>query len=150
MQYRDDGEALVPAEVAGQCQHLELVADVEGGDRLVEQQAGGILGDEHGKPNALAFPARQTVDLPVDKRLDAGDLDRLFDLRLVGRPEAAERAVPGIAAKCDQFPGKHAGRWRRILRQIAEPAGEGPRSPVRKRLSFEIDTPRGRRELSSD
>ncbi|SOC36979.1 hypothetical protein SAMN05892877_103321 [Rhizobium subbaraonis] len=140
----------MPAEVARQGQDVELVADVERGDRLVQKQAIGVLRDQHGEPDALAFAARQRIHQPVCKRPDLGALDGLLDLGPVRRAETPQSAMPGIAAECYQRANEHSGRYRRVPGQIGKPAGEGAGAAIRQRLTLEADLAGRRLQLPAD
>ena len=62
VQHDADGDAVLVGEVADQVEDLDLVAQVEVGGRLVEQQDAGLLREAGGQPDALQLAAGQLVD----------------------------------------------------------------------------------------
>ena len=68
VQHDADRDAVLVGEVADQVEDLHLVAQVEEGGRLVEQQHAGLLGQAGGQPDPLQLAAGQLVDRPVGHR----------------------------------------------------------------------------------
>jgi hypothetical protein len=122
VQHHDHPETPLPREPLNERQHLHLMGHVQGRDRLIEEQASGILRHEHRQPDALTLAAGQGIDQAVG--------ERLRHLGAVGRPETAKRSVPWIAAQSDEFLDEHARGRRRLLRQIRHPSGERPVAPL--------------------
>ena len=60
----DDRQVEVVAEGVDQLQHLLLVADVQAGGGLVQQQHRGLLGQGLGQDDPLALAAAQGVEPP--------------------------------------------------------------------------------------
>src|SRR3546814_15154822 len=71
------------------------MGDVECRCGLVEQQAIGVLGKQHGEPCPLALAAGERVDQPVGERRDFGELDRLVHLFPVEPAERSEERRVG-------------------------------------------------------
>ena len=62
VQHDADGDAVLVGEVADQVEDLHLVAQVEEGGGLVEQQDAGVLRQAGGQPDPLQLAAGQLVD----------------------------------------------------------------------------------------
>ena len=129
MEYDDDAEIAFTGKLLDERQNFDLMGDIERRSRLIEQQAFGILRNQHRDPDPLALAAGQCIDQPVRKRLDMGQRHGFRDLVAVGVAKSAERAMPGIAAQRDQLLHQHAGGGRRLLRQIGNLAGVFPIAP---------------------
>lgn len=56
-----DGQLVGQPQLVDQLQHLLLMADVQRGRRLVQQEHRGLLGERAGQHHALPLPARQMV-----------------------------------------------------------------------------------------
>ena len=119
-----DGRAAPPVEVGEQVEHLELVAQVEVGGRLVEQQQIGLLGERHRDPDPLPLAAAHLLDRPVGQLQRAGGGQRLgHGSVVVGRP-LPEPALVRVAASTDQIGDGDALRRDRGLRQQAHHLGD--------------------------
>lgn len=105
-------------------QHLDLVADVEEGGGLVEQQEVRLLGERHGDPDTLALTAREFVDRPfgeiVGLRRRKGGGDRYV---VFARPAGKDPLMRMAAAADKVGDGDALGRDGR-LGQEAERAGK--------------------------
>jgi hypothetical protein len=62
VQHGDERPAALRAQLSAPLDDLDLVGDVEERRRLVEHHELGVLGEDHGQPNALALTARELVD----------------------------------------------------------------------------------------
>ena len=92
-------DAVVVGEVADQVEDLDLVAEVEVGRRLVEEEDRRLLAQARGQPHALALAAGELVDAAVGHPGDPGDVhgppDRLACVRVATLPAPAVR-VPAV------------------------------------------------------
>ena len=68
VQHDADGDAVVVGEVAHQVEDLDLVAQVEVGRGLVEQQHAGVLREAGRQPDPLQLAAGQLVDAALGHR----------------------------------------------------------------------------------
>ena len=133
---RDTGAGVQGLE---QLEDLELVAEVQKGRRLVEQQNRGLLGEGHGDPRPLALTAGQGVHLPVGELDEPGLRESPFHrFGVVGRLRAEEPLVR-VAAVPDEPLDGETFRGRRPLRQHGEPTGHLLRRILRNQLSVEIN-----------
>jgi hypothetical protein len=74
-----------PSQVVDELEHLQLVAEVQRGGRLVQQHHLGLLGDDHRDPGPLALPAGEGVQRPVGELEQVRRGQRLGDGRGVLR-----------------------------------------------------------------
>ena len=120
-------QAAAPAvEVDHQFHQLYLVADVEKGGGLVQQQDGGVLGERHGDPYALPLAARQLIDPPGGQAGDARVPHGAGNQLLV-----APGPSPGESLVREPAPGHQLGDGDavggdRALRQDADLPGDLP------------------------
>ena len=114
---KDDDErgALLAVDVGKQVHHLELMADVQRRDRLVEHEHPGLLGQGHGDPGALALPTGERVDQAVGQGLEVASVDERFDERVVAWRRRLVPGVVGRPAVADQFTDGDAGRRDGVL-----------------------------------
>jgi hypothetical protein len=102
-------------EVADHVEDLDLVAEVEEGGGLVEEQQGGVLGEAAREPDPLRLPAGQCLHRPLGDRAETGErhgsIDRLGSLRVAAAPAGAVR----VAAELDQLAHAQAARCRPLL-----------------------------------
>ena len=83
MEDRDDGDAIA-LEVAGEVEDLDLVCDVEVGCGFVEEDDGGLLGEDQGDPDPLALSAGQFGYESVGEIRDVDSFHGLVDGLLIG------------------------------------------------------------------
>ena len=127
MQRRDHGEPVGEPEPVDELQHLLLVAEVEGGGGLVEQEHGGLLGQRPGEHDALPLAAGQVrravraanADRSSRSSTDAGDLPVVAAL-------PAEIGDVRRAAEQGVVEHGHVGRQRRGLRGVGDQPGPVP------------------------
>ena len=93
----EHGDAAV-AHAVERAEELELVADVEVGRRLVEQQHPRLLREAARERRELALAGRQRAQPAVGEQRDAGLLERASHRRVVRRVERLERAAVRVAA----------------------------------------------------
>src|SRR5690606_13046571 len=79
VQHDADRDAVHGREVAHQVEQLHLVAQVEVGGRLVEQEHARVLGEAGGEPDALQLSPGQLVDAAVRHGCHARDLHGVPD-----------------------------------------------------------------------
>ena len=80
-------------------QHVDLVADVEVGRRLVEEEDPRPLRESHRHPGSLALAARERVDRPIRKRLQPGrDQSPLDGVAILRRMDAPAATGGGIVS----------------------------------------------------
>ena len=96
--HRQHGDAAA-AHPVERAEELELVADVEVGRRLVEQQHPRLLGEAARERRELALAGRQRAEAPLGERRDAGLLERASHRRVVRRVERLERPAVRVAAE---------------------------------------------------
>ncbi|CAM2159701.1 hypothetical protein PT2222_60115 [Paraburkholderia tropica] len=150
VQHDHDRERALVGQRAQQAQHLDLMRDVERGSRLVEQQTGRGLRHQHREPDALTLAAREVIGELRGETRGVGEAQRLVDMRVIVGAQAAERAVPRIAAQRDQLAHGHVGRGGRILRQIRDLPREFARGPVAQRRAAQTQRPARARLLARE
>ena len=89
-------DALLAGDAAHQLQGLDLVAQVERGGGLVEQQHAGVLAESAGDEGALRLPARELGHRLLGDVAESHPHDRVLDLHAVLRPRG-EAEVRGAA-----------------------------------------------------
>ena len=144
---RDDRRAVALVEVDEQLHDLDLVADVEVGGRLVEDEDRRRLGEGDGDEHELALAQRQASRVAVGKVADADPLDRGVDRR-PRRPRAARGAADRAAGARARRPRGRVianGSWASSGTTAIERATR-LRSSVRDRLAGERDASRPRVE----
>ena len=105
-----DGDPVVVRQVADEVEEFDLVAQVEIGRRLVQQQHAGLLGEATGEPYALQLPAGQVVGAPFGEVRDTGQCERPVHRGRRVRIGPAEAPAVGVAAELDDVPhGQSAG-----------------------------------------
>ncbi|MND65648.1 hypothetical protein D3C80_570260 [compost metagenome] len=146
MQHHDDGGLPGMVEISQKVQHFDLMADIQKGRGLVQQQYVGLLGKRHGDPDALPLAARQFIHRPLGKvhRIggDEGCRNRLV---ILPRP-AGKHAVMRVPATTDQIGNDNALRRDRRLRQKAHALRQFLRRKPVDRLAIEQDLPGARRD----
>ena len=80
-------------------EQLELMADVEVGGGLVEEQDPRLLGEAAGQRGELPLAGESVASAAAGQRRDARALQRARDRRAVLRRERAEGPAVGIAAE---------------------------------------------------
>ncbi len=79
MQDDPDGHAVGVGQIAYEIEDLHLIAQVQVGGRLVEQQDVGVLGETAGEPDPLQLAAGEALDAPVREVGEVGDGERAVD-----------------------------------------------------------------------
>ena len=79
MQHHHNGHAHFPIQSAHQFQHFHLVADIQIGGRLVQDQDFRLLANRHGNPRPLPLAARQRAQCTPLQVLKAGQPQRFID-----------------------------------------------------------------------
>jgi hypothetical protein len=106
-----DRDSVVVRQVADEVEEFDLVAQVEIGGRLVEQQHTGFLGEATGEPHPLQLTAGQVVGAPLGEVRHTGQRERTVDRGRRVRIGPAEAAPVRVAAELDDVPhGQSAGR----------------------------------------
>ena len=125
VQHDPDRDAVHVGQVAHDVEHLDLVAEVEIGRRLVEQEDGRVLGEAAREPHALCLAARERVDRPLRQVGNPGHghhaLDDRRPLGVARTPAAAVR----VAAVLDDLADRHPARGHARLREQRQARGEG-------------------------
>ena len=150
MQNHDDRNPEVAVEFADHFDDFKLTADVEKGGRFVEQEQFRLLGESHGDPCALPFPAGERRDGAFAERLHACHAECAGDgLAVLRSGEVSRAAVRKASAGDELFHGQFArsvmklGKNRHSARELSGVVfGNG--------ASVEQDFPRARREDASD
>ena len=145
-----DGQPVLDVQAAHERHDLELVAHVEVGRRLVEQQHAGALGERDGQPGALALAAGQRVDEAVGVARGVGDLQRPGDRLAVGGAQAAEAAEVRLAAELDERGDRDAGHRLRALGQQREALGDRAGRERGDVLAVEHDRAGGRAQDAAE
>jgi hypothetical protein len=124
VQHHDDRRAARPVEVGQQVEDLDLVAHVEEGRRLVEQQQVGLLSQCHRDPHPLALPTGQLVDGPVGQRRRLRRLQRCRHRGVVLGAPAGEDPLVRMAAAADEIGDGDALGGDGRLREQPQGAGQ--------------------------
>ena len=121
----DDGEGGLGPQFLHQLQHVLLVAEVQGGGRLVQQQDRGLLGQGPGQHGPLALPARQGPQLSFGQRAQVEPVEHLARHRQVAGAVAGEDAPVGGAAQQDVVDHRHPRGDDRGLGHVGQRPGPG-------------------------
>ena len=120
MQHHNDRDAQLAVELFDKLEDLHLIADVQIGRRLVQNEDFRLLRDRHRNPRPLALAARERGQDAVLQRGEAGQCERAVDdVRIRLRQPAAEFRV-GIPAVGDQRAHVDVGRRLVDLRKIGD------------------------------
>jgi hypothetical protein len=121
------------AHVVQDAEELELMADVEMGARLVEEEHAGLLGQASSQCRELPLAGRERSDAPGREGQDTGLTHRSFDGFIVDYGEGTERPAVGVSAEGD--PVTHRQRsgtsffWcdegQGSGQDVARPSGQG-------------------------
>src|SRR5207302_8816196 len=107
---RQNGQTVLAAEPTHQLEHGYLVVEVEVRGRLIQEQHAGLLSQGARQDHALTFTARELVDEPLRKILDAGRLERPgYGLPIVERGPEQQATVRG-ASEADH-PAHEQAVW---------------------------------------
>jgi len=87
-----------PVQIGQQVQHLDLVAHVQEGGGLIEQQQVGVLRERHRDPHPLSLPARELIHRTFREIGGPRGVQRLGDRGVVARIPSREDALVGVAA----------------------------------------------------
>ena len=145
----EHGEAVLPAEIVDEIEHLLLTTHVQGRRRLVEQEDRRLLGQrpaDHGPPS---LAAAQRPQLPGGQRSQLEPLDDVAghasiasslprEVRQVRRPPEEHVLRRRSSRAAPRAPGERA---RPVVRARAE---RGP-APARRRERYARRGPRARR-----
>ncbi len=127
MQDDPDGHAVGVGQIAYEIEDLHLIAQVQVGGRLVEQQDVGVLGEAAGEPDPLQLAAGEALDAPVR---EVGEVGEVGDgERAVDRPgtvgvRAAQPPTVGVAAESHHVPHAEPGRGGAAPGEQGDAAGE--------------------------
>jgi hypothetical protein len=101
VQHRDQG---VPGlvEVREQVEQLDLMRDVEIGRGLVQEQDRRLLREGHRRPDPLALPAGELVDVAAAQFRDIGRLHRALHGLLVRGAPLPDQPLVRIASACNE------------------------------------------------
>ena len=83
------GEAQIPLEVVEKVHHLSLHGDVQGADRLVQDQKVRLHGERSRDPETLALSTTELVWIPIDMVLPKADALQELD-HATARPRLME------------------------------------------------------------
>ncbi len=126
MQHDADGDALVVRQLAHQVEEFDLVAQVEVGGGLVEEQHAGLLREAAGQPDALELSAGEVFGAAVGEFGDAGEGEGAVDGGPAARVGAAPAAPVRIAAELHDVAHAQAARGGPALQQQGDAPGELP------------------------
>ncbi len=96
---------------------------------------------QHRQPGALTLAAGEAVHQARGQRFQPDLRDRLFDPNAILVTEAAQRAVPRIAAYRHQLAHRHAFCGGQLLRQVGDFTREGFAVPRLDRRRVEQHAP---------
>ena len=115
-----DGAVGGGVEFGDEVEHVELVAQVEEGGRLVEKEQRRVLGEREGDPGALALAAGEVVDGEVAQGGRPGARQGGLDGGGVGFGPGAQGALVGVAAEADEGFDADAFGGDGLLREIGQ------------------------------
>ena len=138
---RDERQAGLRAEAVEQLERLLLVADVEGGGRLVEQDDPRLLRERACDDDALLLAAAERPETPVGEREQVEPRERAGGRVAVARSLLRERAEMRRPAEEHVLGDGHPRRRRRLLRHD----GDEPRELRAREL---VDAGRPSRTIS--
>nr|BFF11524.1 hypothetical protein GCM10025699_28270 [Microbacterium flavescens] len=98
MENDHDRRAVGAVERAQEVEHLDLVAQVQEGRRLVQQEHARLLREGHRDPDALTLAARQVAHSAIRQGADPRLGHRIVDARSVGSAPALEDPAVRVTA----------------------------------------------------
>ena len=107
MQRHDDRDALLLGHAPQDGEQLQLVADVQKGGGLVQDDDLRLLTDGPGQQDALALAVADGVEVPVGELQRVHRLHGGIDLGLVLGGQDAQSARVGVAAGGHDVPAGH-------------------------------------------
>ena len=127
----DGGDHRPPVvrQAAHAAEQVELVADVEVGRGLVEEQEGGVLRERLGEEHPLLLAARERRHGPVGKAGEVEGVERRVDARAVGIAERVHPAEVRRASQADDLGDGKVDGERGLLADERDLAGAVARRP---------------------
>ena len=107
MKRHHDGDPLLPGHFVEDSQKLQLMADVEIGSRLVQDDDIRLLTDGTGQKNTLTLAVTDCIKRPVREVLRMHRRQRLVHLLLIRLQEDSKTSCVGVAAHCGHIPAGH-------------------------------------------
>ncbi len=126
VQGSEHGDGALPAQALHQVEHLLLVADVERGGRLVEEQHRRILGHRPGQHHPLPLPSGQGPERPVGQQGGVQALEGGQGEPAVGCALRRPVAQVGDAPQQHVLRGRHPAGENRVLGYQRHQAGGPP------------------------
>ena len=139
VQRRDHGQRPGQPELVHQGQHLVLVAEVERGGRLVEEQQRGLLRQRPRDDRPLALASGQGGDRPPCKRLQAEVVHQTTRHLLVRRALDAEQRDVGRPPEQHVVGHRHPVREHRVLGHDGDGLGTAAGGEAPEVPSLELD-----------
>src|SRR5687768_5912673 len=99
---RDEEQLALVAERPEQLFEVVVIGFVEPGERLIEQEDMGVLGEGAGEKSALLLAPGEGADLPPLELFELHQLNRAIDSSVVCRRKRAPPTGPAEASHCDQ------------------------------------------------
>lgn len=124
VQHHADGDAVVGREVADQVEEFHLVAQVEVGGGLVEQQHRGVLGQAGCEPCALHLSAREGADVVPAELGQSGQRERAVDGCSAVGVGATPASTVRVASQFRHLAHGHAGERGPALREHRQRPGQ--------------------------
>ena len=110
MQGHDHRNTLLPGHFPENIQQLDLMADIQIGGRLVQDDDLGLLADGPGQHDPLALAVAEGGEVPLLQLQGVDPLQGLTDDALVGLGQFAQGVGVGIAAHRHHFAAGHQFR----------------------------------------
>ena len=162
MQRRQHRQPALGIQPPQQFQDLDLIADIEMGGRLIQQQDWRLLRQRQRNDHALLFAATQIVENTVGEMLDARRLKRRLNRPRILMTWHAEQIVVRHAPQFDNLPNGIGELYRKFLRRDRQPSRHlaprearmsspcsrttpacGAQSPAPRRRSVDLPAPFG-------